>query len=100
MKKMILRAFSLMALLLMMGLGAHAQQKANKWSDDDDWDNDHDENPGIWRAIVHDDKAYNRFGGLHWNSSSTFELSELGTLPGSAGGSFVVKRDPGTVTFN
>jgi hypothetical protein len=99
MKKIILAAFSLMTLVIFMGPGAHAQQKANNWSDDD-WDNDHDDNPGVWSAVIHEDKAFIRFGGIHWNSSSTFELAELGTLPSGASGTFVVRRDPGTVTFN
>jgi hypothetical protein len=100
MKKIILSAFSLLTLVVCMGLSAHAQQKAGKWSDDDDWGNDHDDNPGVWSAVIHEDKAYVRFGGMHWNSNSTFLLSELGTLPAGNSGTFVVKRDPGAVTFN
>ena len=97
---MILTAFSLMTLIILMGTGVHAQQKANKWSDDDDWGNESEDNPGVWSAVINQDKAFIRFGGLHWNSSSTFQLAELGTLPTGASGTFVVKRDPGTVTFN
>lgn len=100
MKKMILTAFSLVTLVILMGTGVHAQQKANKWSDDDNWDNEFEDNPGVWSAVINQDKAFIRFGGLHWNSSSTFQLAELGTLPTGASGTFVVHRDPGTVTFN
>lgn len=100
MKKIMLAAFSLILLMVLTGQGTFAQQKATKWSDDDDWGNDHDDNPGVWSAVVHEDKAFIRFGGMHWNSSSTFLLSELGTLPGTTTGTFTVKRDPGTVTFN
>ena len=100
MKKMISTAFALVSLVVLMGTGVHAQQKAGKWSDDDEWDNSADDNPGVWSAVVHEDKAFIRFGGFHWNSTSIFLLSELGTLPNGATGTFVVKRDPGAVTFN
>lgn len=99
MKKLIFTVFSLVALTVFIGTAAQAQQRTSHWSDDDDF-NSEDDNPGVWSAIVREDKAFVRFGGLHWNSSSTFQVAELGTLPTGAAGTFVVKRDPGTVTFN
>lgn len=58
------------------------------------------DNPGLWSAVIRSDHADIEFGGRHWNSSSTFPLSELGTLPTGKTGAFTVKRDAGTVTFN
>ncbi|HEY1215916.1 MAG TPA: hypothetical protein VGE93_19995, partial [Bryobacteraceae bacterium] len=87
-----------MALALLSVTSAGAQHRSS--DDDDSWfDNFHD-NPGIWGAYVYEDKAHIQFGGFHWSSSSTFLVSELGTLPTGKEGSFVVKRDPGTVTFS
>ena len=59
-----------------------------------------DINPGVWSAYINNDRVRIEFGGLHWNSSASFQLSELGTLPTGTAGTVTVKRDAGTVTFN
>jgi hypothetical protein len=89
MKKMMLVAVSLTAITLFTSLSAAAQ------------DDMRDEmNPGVWSAYINKDRVHVQFGGIHWNSGANFELSEMGTLPTGTGGTFAVKRDPGTVTFN
>ena len=100
MKKIILASFSFMALTVLVWTSATAQQKRDKSSADDDFYENEVDNPGVWSAVVRNDKAYIQFGGFHWSSGSTFPVSELGTLPVGTPGAFVVKRDPGTVTFN
>ena len=100
MKKIILSAFSIVALTAIMYSSAQAQQKSSKSSDDDDMSWDSRDNPGVWSAMIHEDRVYIQFGGLHWSSGSNFMVSELGALPTDKQGTFAVKREAGTVTFN
>lgn len=91
----------MLALATMLWTSAGAQDKSQNSGDDDDWSmSNFPDNPGLWSAVVHGDKVRIEFGGMHWSSSATFALSELGTLPTDKTGSFTVKRDAGTVTFN
>jgi hypothetical protein len=91
----------MLALTTMLWSSAAAQDTKSKSNDDDETSyNDFPDNPGLWSALVRDDKVYIQFGGRHWSSGATFELSELGALPVDKPGSFTVKRDAGTVTFN
>jgi hypothetical protein len=99
MKKVLFTAITFAVCTTIVCTGATAQQKKDKSSDDDFYENEVD-NPGVWSAVVRNDKAYIQFGGFHWSSGSTFPVSELGPLPTDKAGTFVVKRDPGTVTFN
>jgi len=100
MRRSFFATFSMMAITLFLCTNGQAQQKSARSDDDDGWNDNFHDNPGVWTAITYEDKAHIQFGGFHWSSSSTFLLSELGTLPAGKEGSFVVKRDPGTVTFN
>ncbi|HXB95276.1 MAG TPA: hypothetical protein VNU70_08965, partial [Puia sp.] len=100
MKKMTLIAFALTAITFLMSVPAMAQQK-DKTRDDDDFSwNGWGDNPGVWSAYINNDKVHMQFGGHHWNSSGSFLLSELGTLPTGQAGTFTVKREAGTITFN
>jgi hypothetical protein len=69
---------------------------------DDDYSmgGDFADNPGLWSALVIGDQVHIQFGGHHWSSGTSFALSEVGALPADKQGSFTVKRDAGTVTFN
>ncbi|HEV2355882.1 MAG TPA: hypothetical protein VGR89_16650 [Puia sp.] len=101
MKRIFFYALPMIALATMLWTSAGAQDKTQGSGDDDDWSmNNFPDNPGLWSAIIHGDKVRIEFGGLHWSSSATFTLSELGTLPTGKAGAFSVKRDAGTVTFN
>ena len=84
MKKMMLVAVSLTAITFLMSSPAGAQ-------DHDDMNVD--VNPGVWSGYIHNDMVHMQFGGVHWNSSANFQLSELGTLPTGTPGTFSVKRD-------
>jgi hypothetical protein len=88
MKKIMLRASALMAITLLAFGSLQAQE------------DDEQINPGVWSATVRNDKAYIQFGSLHWSSGANFDLSELGPLPEGQTGTFTVKREPGSVTFN
>jgi hypothetical protein len=88
MKKIMLRASALLAIILLASAGLKAQ------------DEDEQINPGVWSAMVRGDKAYIQFGGLHWSSGSNFDLSELGPLPQGQTGIVTIKRAPGTITLN
>src|SRR5579872_1177699 len=99
MKKLLQTMVYLAAFTFGLWTSAAAQHRSNR-SDDDDFNDNFQDNPGVWSAVVYDDKVHIQFGGLHWSSSSTFMLNELGTLPADKPGTFVVKRDPGSVTFN
>lgn len=101
MKKLILTAFGMMTLAVFTCTIVQAQGKTDKWSDDDyDSFDDNQVNPGVWSAVVHTDRVYIQFAGFHWSNGATFPTSELGALPTDKPGTFVVKREPGTVTFN
>jgi hypothetical protein len=67
---------------------------------DDSYNGDFPDNPGLWSALVVGDQVHIQFGGHHWSSGASFALSEVGPLPTDKQGSFTVKRDAGTVTFN
>jgi hypothetical protein len=90
---------SLMAIAILSGTCAIAQQNTTRSSNDDDSFGDFVDNPGVWSAVIHGDKTHIQFGGFHWNSGTSFMTSELGPLPIDKPGTFVVKRDAGTVTF-
>src|SRR5580704_6987857 len=101
MKRIFFFAFLTVAATTLLWTNAGAQDKTHQSNDDDDsWSGDFSDNPGLWSAIVRDDKVHIQFGGRHWSSGAIFNLSELGPLPTDKPGSFTVKRDPGTVTFN
>ena len=92
---------SLMAIAILAGNSAIAQQNTtNSSNDDDSFDGNSMENPGVWSAVIYGEKTHIQFGGFHWNSGTTFMTSELGLLPIDKPGTFTVKRDAGTVTFN
>lgn len=74
--------------------------KSHANDDDDSYMGDFPDNPGLWSALIVDDQIHIQFGGRHWNSGASFALSEAGPLPTDKQGSFTVKRDAGTVTFN
>jgi hypothetical protein len=102
MKRIILYGLPMLALATLLWSSAIAQDtKTNSTNDDDQsWNSDFPDNPGLWSALVRDNKVYIQFGGRHWSSGASFELSELGPLPTDKQGSFTIKRDAGTVTFN
>jgi hypothetical protein len=101
MKRIFLLGLPMLVLTTMLWSGASAQDNKTKSDDDDQsWSSDFPDNPGLWSALIRDDKVYIQFGGRHWSSGATFNLSELGTLPTDKPGSFTVKRDAGAVTFN
>jgi hypothetical protein len=89
---------SLVAIAILVGNSAIAQQNTNRSSDDDE-SYDFVDNPGVWSAVFRGDKTHIQFGGFHWNSGTTFMTSELGSVPIYKPGTFTVKRDAGTVTF-
>jgi hypothetical protein len=90
----------MLALTTLLWLGATAQEKTTRSNDDDESYNDFTDNPGLWSALVVGDQVHIQFGGRHWSSGASFSLSEVGPLPTDKQGSFTVKRDAGTVTFN
>ena len=100
MKRIILPGIAMLALTTMLWSSTAAQDtKSDSRDDDNSYNSDFPDNPGLWSALVRDDKVYIQFGGHHWSSSATFSLVEVGALPTDKG-SFTVKRDAGTVTFN
>ncbi|HEV3324170.1 MAG TPA: hypothetical protein VG052_01150 [Puia sp.] len=101
MKRILFFAILTIASTTLLWSTAGAQDKTHQSNDDDDsYFGDFSDNPGLWSAVVKDDKVHIQFGGHHWSSGASFALSELGPLPTDKQGSFTVKRDPGTVTFN
>lgn len=103
MKRIILSGIAMLALTTfatMFWSSAAAQDNKSHNDDDESYFNDFPDNPGLWSAIIREDKVYIQFGGRHWSSGATFALDELGKLPTDKPGSFTVKRDAGTVTFN
>lgn len=101
MKRIFLSALPMIALATMLWTTAGAQDKTRDPGEDDDWSmSNFADNPGLWSAVIHGDKVRIEFGGMHWSSTATFDLSELGTLPTGKPGAFTVRRDAGTVTFN
>ena len=91
---------SLMAIAILVGNSAIAQQNTTNSNDDGSFDGSSVDNPGVWSAVIYGEKTHIQFGGFHWNSGTTFMTSELGALPIDKPGTFTVKRDAGTVTFN
>jgi hypothetical protein len=90
----------LMAIAILAGNCAIAQQNTSSSSNDDDsFNGNFVDNPGVWSAVIYGEKTHIQFGGFHWNSGTTFMTSELGPLPIDKPGTFTVKRDAGTVTF-
>ena len=101
MKRIFFFAFLTIASTTLLCTNAGAQDKTHQSNDDDEsWFDDFSDNPGLWSAVVRDDKVHIQFGGRHWNSGASYTLTELGPLPTDKQGSFTVKRDAGTVTFN
>ena len=99
--KRIITFLSLVAIAILAGNSAIAQQNTNNSSNDDDsFDGNYVDNPGVWSAVIYGQKTHIQFGGFHWNSGTTFMTSELGALPIDKPGTYTVKRDAGTVTFN
>lgn len=90
----------MLAMTTMFWSGALAQDTKSN-DQDDDWNmGDFPDNPGLWSALVIGDQVHIEFGGRHWSSGASFALSETGVLSTDKQGSFTVKRDAGTVTFN
>ena len=101
MKRILFTAALAVAVMALPSLNAKAQDtKTNSNDDDGNTYENFPDNPGLWSALVRVDRVDIQFGGHHWSSSADFLLSELGTLPTDKQGSFTVKRDAGTVTFN
>ncbi len=101
MKRIFLSGIAMLALTTLLWSVAAAQDTKSHTNDDDDsYMGDFPDNPGLWSALVVQDQVHIQFGGRHWNSGASFALSELGPLPTDKPGSFTVKRDAGTVTFN
>jgi hypothetical protein len=101
MKRILLSVTFTVAALTLLSVNAGAQDNKSRDKDDDEsYSQDFPDNPGLWSAVVREDQVYIQFGGRHWSSGATFPLSELGALPTDKQGSFTVKRDAGTVTFN
>lgn len=101
MKRIILSGIAMLTLTTMLWSSVRAQDTKTRSNDDDEsYNSDFPDNPGLWSALVREDMVYIQFGGHHWSSGATFPVAELGTLPTDKQGSFTVKRDAGTVTFN
>jgi hypothetical protein len=111
MKRIFLSGIAMLALTTLLWSVAAAQDttaaqdsarapKTPANDDDDSYTGDFPDNPGLWSALVVQDQVHIQFGGHHWSSGASFALSESGTLPTDKQGSFTVKRDAGTVTFN
>jgi hypothetical protein len=90
---------AMLALTTLLWSSAVAQDTKSN-NDDDSYMGDFPDNPGLWSALIVDDQVHIQFGGRHWSSGASFALSETGPLPTDKQGSFTVKRDAGTVTFN
>jgi hypothetical protein len=101
MKRIFLSGIAMLAMTTLLWSGAAAQDTKSHANDNDDsYDGDFPDNPGLWSALVVEDLVHIQFGGHHWSSGATFALSELGPLPTDKQGAITVKRDAGTVTFN
>jgi hypothetical protein len=107
MKRIFLSGIAMAALTTLLWSVAAAQDttagrdtKSHANDDDDSYTDNFPDNPGLWSALVVQDQVHIQFGGRHWSSGASFALSETGPLPTDKQGSFTVKRDAGTVTFN
>jgi hypothetical protein len=97
MKRIFLTGIAMLALTTLLWSSAAAQDTK---ADDESYNGDFPDNPGLWSALVIGDQVHIQFGGHHWSSGASFALSEVGALPTDKQGAFTVKRDAGTVTFN
>src|SRR5258708_1481569 len=100
MKKVIIPVLFIIAILSALPTLAQSRVKVNvAVKNAHKWGNGGNHVPGTWTAYIEDEKVYIEFTGEDWNTGRTFQLSELGALPGTNEGTFSMAREAGTITF-